>query len=103
MAAISTYCTLVDGRSLFLVWLKGLRKVYQMCIPVRDPVTSWNLNLVFAMLVKLPFEAIAECSFYCLSITMAFIIDTLLARRVRELNTFMADPPFTSFYKDKIL
>lgn len=58
---------------------------------------------MLAMMMKSPFELLAECSIYHLSIKMACIIATMMARRVSELNALMVDPSFTSFHKAQVV
>lgn len=80
-----------------------MKDLLKVCPPVRDHVPSWDLILVLTMLVKSTFKPLAECSFYHLSTKMAFIIAVTSGRRVSKLNALMADPPFTSIHKDKVV
>lgn len=72
---------LVPSRSVN--FLKGLGWLHHH---VKDPIPSWDLNLVLAKRMDPPFELLAACSLLRISMKVAFLVAIILARRVSEFT-----------------
>lgn len=70
---------------------------------LKDSAPMWELNLILRSLMEKPFEPVATCLLLHLSMKVAFLIAITSGRRVGELRTLMIHPPFTTFYKDKVI
>uniref|UniRef100_K7EYP5 Core-binding (CB) domain-containing protein n=1 Tax=Pelodiscus sinensis TaxID=13735 RepID=K7EYP5_PELSI len=104
LAAIATFHATVEDTTVFAhpvtkQFLKGLQALYP---EVALPQESWELHLVLTTLTKPPFEPMATCSLYHLSLKTAFLVAIISARRVSEMAALMAEPPFTIFFKNKV-
>lgn len=105
LAAIFAFHQEMGGTSAFVhsttkCFLKSLLKVYP---EVRQPMLAWDLNMGLKCLTSPPFEPLATCSFLHLPMKMAFLVTITSTRRVSEIGVLMADPPYSTFFKDKVM
>lgn len=101
LTAIMAHHILIDNRpilahSIVKKCMKGLVNMYPA---IKDPVPTWDLNLVLMNVMKPPLESMATCSMFHLSVKTAFIIAIMSARQVIKLYVLKLDLPFTIFHK----
>lgn len=94
MAAISAMHARIDGvtvgsHTLVSRFLKGVRRLRP---PRRNPLPSWDLSLVLAMLRQPPFEPLETAELSLISMKTAFLLAMASAKRVGELHAFSVSP-----------
>nr|XP_014436600.1 uncharacterized protein LOC106733006 isoform X1 [Pelodiscus sinensis]XP_025034791.1 uncharacterized protein LOC106733006 isoform X2 [Pelodiscus sinensis] len=75
-------------------FLKGMSNLYPHYTQPADP---WDLKMVLNSLTARPFEPLATCTLYDLSMKVIFLLAITSARRVSELTALSASPPYTIF------
>lgn len=79
--------------------IKGLANLFAH---IRQPIPSWDLNLILNALMRPPFELLAECCRLHLSMETSFLIIIMSASKAGELVALLSDPSYTRFYWDKM-
>lgn len=94
----------VNGRSAFSdpICSRFLEGLECLCHQVHQPLPPWDVNLVFSKLMGPPFEPLATGFLLYLPWKVVFLVVITLARRVSEIRALTWEPPYTTFFKDKV-
>lgn len=74
--------------------------IAQICLVLARLLMSWDLSMVLYRLVLKPFEPMAICPPHMLAWKIAFLVAITLARRVSELQTLRANPPYLMIHTE---
>ena len=69
----------------------------------KSPVCPWDLNLVFSVLQKLPFEPLHHASLSLLTKKLIFLVAISSARRVSELAALLCKEPYMIIHDDRVV